>query len=205
MRCGHGWTGPAVKEADTGIDLVARERGTGDLVAIQCKFYAPTASLSWTNVSTFVGMLGQPEFTSGMIVSTAGSESPKVEVNLDKHAKNTTIWRVDDFERSAIDWDQFTLSSPSQLRIRPPLTLRPHQEAASRRRDRRVQESDRGQLIMACGTGKTLTSLAAGRAGQVGAGGSVLFLVPSINLLSQSVKAWANDATSPAGDVCGVF
>jgi predicted helicase len=74
-------------EADTGIDLVARERGTGDLVAIQCKFYAPTASLSWSGVSTFVGMLGQPEFTSGMIVSTAGSESPKVEVNLDKHAK----------------------------------------------------------------------------------------------------------------------
>jgi hypothetical protein len=43
-----------------------------------------------------------------MIVSTAGSESPKVEVNLERHAKATTIWRVDDFERSAIDWDQFT-------------------------------------------------------------------------------------------------
>ena len=183
-------------QADTGIDLVARERGTGALVAIQCKFYAPTATLSWSGVSTFVGMLGQPEFTSGMIVSTAGSESPKVEVNLDKHAKATTMWRVDDFERSAIDWDQFTLSSPSQLRIRPPLTLRPHQEAAVTDVTEGFQSSDRGQLIMACGTGKTLTSLRLAER-VVGAGGRVLFLVPSINLLSQSVKAWANDATVP--------
>ncbi len=183
-------------EADAGVDLVARERGTDDLVAIQCKFYSPTASLSWTGVATFVGMLGRPEFASGMIVSTAGSESPKVEVNLERHAKATTIWRVDDFERSAIDWDQFTLSSPSQLRIRPPLTLRPHQEAAITDVIGGFEEADRGQLIMACGTGKTLTSLRLAEQ-VVGAGGSVLFLVPSINLLSQSVKAWANDATIP--------
>nr|WP_287374436.1 DEAD/DEAH box helicase family protein [Candidatus Microthrix sp.] len=183
-------------EADAGVDLVARERGTDDLVAIQCKFYSPTASLSWTGVSTFVGMLGRPQFTSGMIVSTAGSESPKVEVNLERHAKATTIWRVDDFERSAIDWDQFTLSSPSQLRIRPPLTLRPHQEAAITDVIAGFKKADRGQLIMACGTGKTLTSLRLAEQ-VVGAGGSVLFLVPSINLLSQSVKAWANDATIP--------
>ncbi len=189
------WPGRA-GQPDTGIDLVARERGTGDLVAIQCKFYAPTASLSWSGVSTFVGMLGQPQFTSGMIVSTAGSESPKVEVNLEAHAKDTTIWRVDDFERSAIDWDQFTMSSPSQLRIRPPLTLRPHQEAAVADVIDGFNEADRGQLIMACGTGKTLTSLRLAEQ-VVGAGGSVLFLVPSINLLSQSVKAWANDATIP--------
>ncbi len=183
-------------EADAGVDLVARERGTDDLVAIQCKFYSPTASLSWTGVSTFVGMLGRPQFTSGMIVSTAGSESPKVEVNLERHAKATTIWRVDDFERSAIDWDQFTLSSPSQLRIRPPLTLRPHQEAAIIDVIAGFEAAERGQLIMACGTGKTLTSLRLAEQ-VVGAGGSVLFLVPSINLLSQSVKAWANDATIP--------
>ena len=183
-------------EADAGVDLVARERGTDDQVAIQCKFYSPTASLSWTGVSTFVGMLGRPQFTSGMIVSTAGSESPKVEVNLERHAKATTIWRVDDFERSAIDWDQFTLSSPSQLRIRPPLTLRPHQEAAITDVIVGFKKADRGQLIMACGTGKTLTSLRLAEQ-VVGAGGSVLFLVPSINLLSQSVKAWANDATIP--------
>ena len=48
------------KRGDTGIDLVARETGSGDLVAIECKFYAPAATLAWPQVSTFVGMLGQP-------------------------------------------------------------------------------------------------------------------------------------------------
>ena len=49
---------------------------------------------------------------------------------------------------------------------------------------------DRGKLIMACGTGKTFTSLRAGGA-MVGPGGSVLFLVPSISLLSQTLREWA--------------
>ncbi|WP_020379517.1 DEAD/DEAH box helicase family protein [Candidatus Microthrix parvicella] len=186
------WPGRA-GAADTGIDLVARERGTGDLVAIQCKFYAPTASLSWPNVATFVGMLGRPEFTSGMIVSTAGAESPKVEVNLDSHAKDTTMWRVADFEESALDWNSFRIEKPAELALQDPLKLRPHQVDAIDDVTAGLETADRGQLIMACGTGKTLTSLRLAEK-QVGVGGSVLFLVPSINLLSQSVKAWASNA-----------
>ena len=101
---------------DTGIDLVAREAGSGDLVAIQCKFYAPTATLAWPQqVSTFVGMLGQPEFASGMIVSTAGAESKNVHSNIERHAKPVRIWRVDDFEGSGVDWDQFRIEGLPSL------------------------------------------------------------------------------------------
>src|SRR5690606_26206370 len=57
---------------DTGIDLVARERGTGRLIAVQCKFYRPGATLTWEQVGTFVGMLANPVFDEGLIVSTAG-------------------------------------------------------------------------------------------------------------------------------------
>ena len=48
--------------------------------------------------------------------------------------------------------------------------------------------ADRGKLIMACGTGKTFTSLkiAEHMAGHSGRGGRVLFLVPSLSLLSQT-------------------
>ena len=73
-----------------GIDLVAREAGTGDLVAIQCKFYSPSATLSWGHVSTFIAMLGRAEFGSGLIVSTAGSESPNLYKNLDLHPSKCT-------------------------------------------------------------------------------------------------------------------
>ena len=189
------WPGKG-KRGDTGIDLVAREAGSGDLVAIQCKFYAPAATLAWPRVSTFVGMLGQPEFASGMIVSTAGTESANVHSNIERHAKPVRIWRVDDFEGSDVDWDQFRIGRPTQLTLRPPKQLYAHQEQAITDVTARFGDGDRGQMIMACGTGKTFTSLRLAER-LVGAGGSVLFMVPSINLLSQSVREWANDAAVP--------
>ena len=181
---------------DTGIDLVARERGSGDLVAIQCKFYSPQATLSWSSASTFVGMLGQPEFASGLLVSTAGAESANLHANIQRNAKPIRVWRVEDFEDSAVDWDQFRIDRPTQLALRDPKQLRPHQEQAIADVSHEFETHSRGQLIMACGTGKTFTSLQLAER-LVGVGGSVLFLVPSINLLSQAVKAWAGDATAP--------
>ena len=183
-------------QPDTGIDLVARDRGSGDLVAIQCKFYSPTATLSWNHVSTFVGMLGQPEFASGLIVSTAGAESVNLHANIQHHAKAIRVWRVEDFEASAVDWGQFRIDRPDQLALREPKRLRPHQEQAIANVAEEFERHRRGQLIMACGSGKTFTSLRLAEQ-LVGAGGSVLFLVPSINLLSQAVKAWATDAREP--------
>ena len=179
---------------DTGIDLVARERGSGNLVAIQCKFYSPQASLSWTNVATFVGMLGQPEFSSGLIVSTAGTESSNLHANIQRNEKPVRVWRVEDFEDSAVDWDQFRIDRPAQLALRDPKQTRAHQEEALTDVMREFETHDRGQMIMACGTGKTFTSLQLAER-LVGAGGSVLFLVPSISLLSAAVKSWASDAS----------
>lgn len=181
---------------DTGIDLVAREAGSGRLVAIQCKFYSPDATLSWAHVATFSGMLSQPEFAEGMIVSTAGAESSNVHSNLERHAKRVLIWRVDDFEDSRVDWDQFRIDAPGRLVLRDPKTLRPHQERAITDIVAGFEAHDRGQLVMACGTGKTFTSLRLAEQ-MAGPGGRVLFLVPSINLLSQAVLAWANDAVVP--------
>ncbi len=181
---------------DTGIDLVAKERGTGHLVGIQCKFFAPRAVLDWKHVSTFVGMLGQPDFHSGLIISTAGKESKNLQPNLDKNSKHINIWRVQDFEESRVNWDRFTINRPDQLHLRALKSLRPHQEAAINDVRSEFEQHDRGQLIMACGTGKTFTSLRLAEE-MVGPGGTVLFLVPSINLLSQAVKAWASDASIP--------
>ena len=180
---------------DTGIDLVARERGSGDLVAVQCKFYSPQATLSWANASTFVGMLGEPQFSSGLIVSTAGSESANLHSNIQRNAKPIRVWRVEDFEDSAVDWNLFRIDRPAQLALREPKHLYPHQKQAIADVTNGFANHPRGQMIMACGSGKTMTALTIAEQ-LAGAGGSVLFLVPSINLLSQSVKAWAGDATA---------
>ena len=150
----NDWPGNDGLAGDTGIDLVARERGSGDLVAIQCKFYSPQATLSWTNAATFIGMLGQPQFSSGLLVSTAGSESANLHTNIQRTAKPIRVWRVEDFEGSAVDWDQFRIDRPTQLALRDPKQLRPHQEQAIADVSREFETHPRGQMIMACGTGK---------------------------------------------------
>ena len=59
---------------------------------------------------------------------------------------------------------------------------------------------DRGQLIMACGTGKTFTALRLAE-DIVPDNGSVLFLAPSISLVSQAREDWLKDARKPMGTV----
>jgi predicted helicase len=182
---------------DTGVDLVARERGSSRLIAVQCKFYSPSAVLGWEHVSTFVAMLSQDVFSAGMLISTAGAESGNLHKNLAATSKDVTWFRVENFEESRVDWNQFRPEAPTQLSLADRKMLREHQQVAIA--DVRAGfdgGAERGQMIMACGTGKTFTSLRLAEQ-VVGVGGRVLFLVPSINLLSQSVIEWANDAEVP--------
>jgi len=164
---------------------------------VQCKFYSPSAVLGWEQVSTFVAMLSQDAFAAGMLISTAGAESGNLHKNLAATSKDVTWFRVENFEESRVDWNQFRPEAPTQLSLADRKTLRPHQELAiADVRAGFAAGAERGQMIMACGTGKTFTSLRLAEQ-MVGVGGTVLFLVPSINLLSQTVIEWANDAELP--------
>ena len=184
-------------EADSGVDLVARQRSDGALVAIQCKFYAPSTTIAQSHLAKFLSVLGRPEFASGMFVSTTTRPwSPRAVEQCARFGKHVAVFGVDHFEESAVDWSAFRIERPLELKLEPKKELRPHQCVAIDSVVGGLAEHDRGQLIMACGTGKTFTSLRLAER-LVGAGGTVLFLVPSINLLSQSVKAWAVDATLP--------
>ena len=59
-----------------------------------------------------------------------------------------------------------------------------------------LKNADRGKLIMACGTGKTFTSLKIAE-NIAGNGKKVLFLVPSLALLSQSLTEWTQESEYP--------
>jgi len=80
---------------------------------------------------------------------------------------------LDDLVRSSIDWSQFSFTNPDELKVLPHKTLRPHQQTALDKVVAGFETHDRGKLIMACGTGKTFTSLKIAEH-MVGAGGSVL-------------------------------
>jgi len=189
------WPGREGK-VDTGIDLVARERYSGELCAIQCKFISPRFTLEKANIDSFFTASGKHPFTSRIIVSTTNKWSKHAtDALLDQQIPTTRIG-INELEESGIDWSQYRFTDPSTLEPAEPKKLRTHQIEALGAVMRGFDEHDRGKLIMACGTGKTFTSLRIAER-QVQPGGAVLFLVPSIALLSQSLREWAAEADRP--------
>ena len=181
---------------DTGIDLVARERDTNGFCAIQCKFYHPTHTLQRSDIDSFFTASGKAPFTSRLLISTTDKWSKHAEEALEAQQIPVTRLRVQDLDDSAVDWSQFALERPESLTRKARKSIRPHQQLALEKVKAGFQTVDRGKIIMACGTGKTFTSLKIAE-GLTPPGGLVLFLVPSISLLSQSLKEWTAEASIP--------
>ena len=179
---------------DDGIDLVAQEAGTGDFHAIQCKFYAPDYKLQKKDIDSFFTASGRKPFAKRLIVATTDHWSPLAEEALIDQQPPVSRITLHDLENSQIDWDRYRPERPVVLKQRK--TLRPHQKLALEKVLARFKEVDRGKLIMACGTGKTFTSLKIAEQ-QVGKGGRVLFLVPSLALLSQTLTEWSHESEVP--------
>lgn len=181
---------------DTGIDLVAEDRYTGELVGIQAKFYDPSHPLPKQAIDSFFTELGKNPFAQGMIVSTTDLWSKHAEAALEGQSKPIQRIRLQDFAESTIDWSLFNPNEPEVLVQLPGKQPRKYQREAIDKVKNGFELHDRGKLIMACGTGKTFTSLKLVEE-QVPVGGTVLFLVPSIALLQQTLNEWTAQADVP--------
>ena len=182
---------------DTGIDIVAEERDTGNLVAIQCKFYGEGNSIDLAQINKFLSAYDTEPFSAGIIVATTHKWTTNAEAAVTTpRSKPVSRWGPDIFEKSSIDWENFDLDNPAGIIRKPSRKLRDYQQEALNDIGKGFADHERGKLIMACGSGKTLIALR--YAEQVaGKGGTVLFLTPSISLLSQSLLDWSNDADLP--------
>ena len=176
---------------DTGIDLVA-ERRDGGRTAIQCKFYDPRSRVSKADIDTFLSASGRSGFTERLIVSTTSHWGSNAEAAIREQSIPVRRIGLDDFEQSRIDWGVFDPATPTVLELSGSSDLRPYQRTAIEQVTEGFETEDRGRLIMACGTGKTFTSLRLAEE-YVGSRGTVLFLVPSIALLSQALREWTNN------------
>lgn len=194
----HRWGG------DTGIDLVARERATGDYWAIQCKFYLPEYQVSKADVDSFLAASGRRfatddgahAFVNRLIVSTTDKWGSNAERALEDQQVPVERLSVSDLDASPVDWARFDLKRPDRMRLRSKKELREHQQEAHGKVIAGFAESDRGKLIMACGTGKTFVALRIAEA-LAPTGGRILFLAPSISLVSQALREWTADAVTP--------
>lgn len=178
---------------DAGIDLVATTF-TGEHHAIQCKFYAEDYRVQKSDIDSFFTASGKRSFSNRIIVATTNNWSSNAEDALiDQHPPVTKIDLLA-LESSVIDWSQY--QAKTEVVIKPKKTLREHQVNALRAVQQGLKVAERGKLIMACGTGKTFTSLRIAE-DLVGKGGRVLFLVPSLSLLSQTLSEWTQESEVP--------
>jgi predicted helicase len=179
---------------DTGIDLVAQTQGTNEIHAIQCKLYAEDYRLQKSDIDSFFTASGKKPFAHRLIVSTTNHWSEHAEDALRDQQPPVSKIDLFDLENSQIDW---TLYQPKAApALKPRKELRPHQVNALTAVKAGLQSADRGKMIMACGTGKTFTSLKIAE-DLAGAGKRVLFLVPSLSLLSQTLTEWTQESGTP--------
>lgn len=179
---------------DAGIDLVGTLHN-GGVAAIQCKLYSPDRRILKKDIDSFISASAKDDFAERLIVeSTEAPWSSNAEAMLRRQTIPTAVIGLQHLRESQVDWSDF--AATGEIERPEPKTLRKDQVEALESVRTELATADRGKLIMACGTGKTLTSqrIAEELAGE---GGHVLLLVPSLALMSQSVPDWCTDAILP--------
>lgn len=201
---------------DTGIDLVARTV-EGEYWAIQCKCYAANAFINKPDVDTFLSTSGKRfETESGMTgfvqrlwISTTNKWNSTAEQTIRNQNPPVTRLNLIDLENDDVDWNSLEQGIFGMASRSKPFAIREHQQQAIDQTHAyfKIDEATgqpahtRGKLIMACGTGKTFTSLRIAE-NETGGRGLVLFLVPSIALLGQTLRSWLQQALEPMMAVC---
>lgn len=181
---------------DIGVDLVA-EKHDGTYCAIQCKCYAEDTRVSKPHIDSFISASASEIFTSRILVNTGGELGENALRTIEPLGDKFRIIRFRDLEDSHFEWPDLSIQAPQQLTYKQrKFHLKDHQKEAFDDVMSGFKESDRGKLIMACGTGKTFTALKI--AEQIaGTEGRVLYLVPSISLLSQAMREWSEQRGVP--------
>ena len=178
---------------DIGIDLVGVNSDGNGYTAIQCKFYDKEATVPKSGVDSFIASSSKPFFTRRFLVATNENWTDNVKEEFQQQTPPVTLITREILASSTVDWAAYL---KGELKEVPKRTPRDYQKEAIRNVIAGFKDADRGKLIMACGTGKTYTSLKIAEK-QAGAGKMVLFLVPSLSLLSQTLTDWKQQCVYP--------
>ena len=194
---------------DTGIDLVALTI-EGDYWAIQCKCFQADATIDKPAVDSFLSTssrqfkgedLKTASFAHRLWISTTNKwGSNAIEAIKNQHPQVTRI-NLNDLTEAKVEWEKLEKNISGEEARTARKQLRQHQTDALNATHQHFKNSDRGKLIMACGTGKTFNSLRIAENETKGKG-FILFLVPSIALLGQTLNEWSGDALEPINAIC---
>ena len=182
---------PARWGADAGIDLVV-ETHDGDLWAVQAKAYGPAYSVTKRDVDSFISESNRPVFAYRLLIATTDRIARNARSALEGQEKPVGQRLLSDLRAAGLLWP----SSPDRLLpVKPsPKRLRAHQRQAVRDVAQGFSESERGQLLMACGTGKTLVGL---HVAEKLRAHRTLVLLPSLSLVEQTLREWTANTPRP--------
>ena len=182
---------------DCGIDLVFRHKN-GENWAVQAKCYSPDYHITKHDVDKFLSESNRPSIKHRLLIATTDFIGGNAKQVCEAQEKPVIRFLLSDFERSELEYPA-NLGELAQARRKAPPTPREHQNEAITAVAQGLQTADRGQLIMACGTGKTYVTLWIKE--HFGAQ-RTLVLVPSLGLLSQLLREWTFAAATPFEVLC---
>ena len=194
---------------DIGIDLVALT-ADGEYWAVQCKCYAENSvidkpavdSFLSTSGKSFVDDLGQVRsFSQRLWIATTNHWNKTAEIAIQNQQPQVSRISLLDLQEAPIDWEKLDEGIFGEAACVKKYTPRLHQQNALEKAREYFKDHERGKMIMACGTGKTATSLWIAEQ-ETNDNGFILFLVPSIALLAQSLMAWSAQSSKPITAIC---
>ena len=195
--------------SDTGIDLVAVTHDN-DYWAIQCKCYQDTATIDKPAVDSFLSTssrefkdesLRTTSFAQRLWISTTNKWGPNAYEAIKNQNPPVTRINLTDLMDAPVEWEKLEQGIHGEKGRAEKKKLYPHVIEVRDKVCEYFKENERGRLIMACGTGKTMTSLKIAEK-QTDNKGSILFLVPSIALIGQTLKEWSSQADEPINPIC---
>ncbi len=194
--------------SDLGIDLVALSY-EGEFWAIQCKCYLDGTAIDKAEVDSFLSTSGksfytdarQVNFAHRLWISTTNKWGSNAEETILRQTPPVNRIGLYDLENDGVDWEKLAQGIFGDGSRQKPFEVREHQQRALDNAKEYFKTHDRGKMIMACGTGKTFTSLRLAEQ-ETNGKGLVLFLVPSIALLGQMLREWSAQAINPIYPIC---
>lgn len=200
---------------DTGIDLVAKTK-TGEYWAIQCKCYAEDHRVSKADMDTFISTSGRKfrdddgnmtAFSQRVIVATTDNWGENAIEGTSGQTIPVMVIGLSMLNEAPVKWEEIEEGAHGSSARKEKYSLRPHQQEAVDKAIEHYRNNDRGKMIMACGTGKTFTSLKVMEAilderDDKKKEDCILFLAPSIALVGQTLREWMANTEKELTPIC---
>jgi predicted helicase len=183
---------------DCGIDLVFKDK-VGGIWAVQAKCYSPNYEITKADVDKFLSESNRKEINHRLLIATTDRIGPNARQVLAGQEKSVVRYHLTHFENAAVEYPDSIERLSLGKRKPPPNLDRPYQIEAINKVISGFQAADRGQLVMACGTGKTFVCLWVKERLKAK---RTLVLVPSLGLLSQTLNEWTSAAREQFNALC---